>query len=608
VRRGSLTSLLAFVVALAVAAPAHAAGAPWYRDGPGGRIVLAGQWLLRMDPNDEGLAAGWAAQTDTTGWAPITVPNAWNAGDWSDASMAGTVGWYRRDFHVPKDPHGALWLVRFESVNYRATVFLNGVQIGTHEGASIPFEVALANLQSGVNHLVIRVDNRRGPTDLPPGPRGGWWNYGGILREVYLRPVTKLDIQQLLTRTVGRDTLLVRATLWNPGGGLKRGAVTATVAGRRVSLGSTRVPSAGTSTLSKRVTIPHARPWLPGRPFLYTVNAQASIRGKVVARYVVHTGLRTIAIRRGGRLTVNGMPVDLRGAALHEQNPVRGAALTRADHAKQIAMLRALGATITRTHYPLSEDFLERADRAGIFVWEEIPVYQLKESALKDPAVRQKALDYLATTIRRDENHPSVLAWSIGNELPPSPGQGQHEYIRAAVALAHRLDPTRPVALDLAGYPTKSKQISGFGPLDAIGINDYFGWYPGPFGQIDNRAALGEYLDRMHAAYPNKALFITEFGAEANRDGAATEKGTYAFQSEFMRFHLATYKRRPWINGAIAWILQDFAVRPGWTGGNPQPDPPWVHKGLADQYGHRKPAWSLVSRIYHRTHALVRSR
>src|SRR5436305_3083556 len=192
--------------------------------------------------------------------------------------MDGSVGWYRRDLTVPKRPARALWVVRFESVNYRATVFLNGVQIGQHEGASIPFEVPLTNLQAGVNHLAVRVDNRRGPTDLPPGPRGGWWNYGGILREVYLRPVTGLDISELLTRTVGPHTLLVRATLANPGGGLKRGTVTATVAGRTVNLCSVRVRSGGTRAIAKDVDVPGARPWLPHRPVLYPGSVALTIK------------------------------------------------------------------------------------------------------------------------------------------------------------------------------------------------------------------------------------------------------------------------------------------------------------------------------------------
>ena len=81
--------------------------------------------------------------------------------------------------------------MRFESVNYRATVWLNGRLIGTHAGAYLPFELDLSNLRPGVNRLIVRVDDRRSPSDLPPGPGGGWWNYGGILREVYLRAVQR---------------------------------------------------------------------------------------------------------------------------------------------------------------------------------------------------------------------------------------------------------------------------------------------------------------------------------------------------------------------------------------------------------------------------------
>src|SRR4051812_50172514 len=102
-----------------------AAGRPWYQDGPGGRILLDDDWLFRADPNDEGLTAGWAGQTDTAGWTATTVPNAWNAGDDSDASMAGGVGWYRRDFHVPAEAQDAGGSGRLRAREYRATNFLN---------------------------------------------------------------------------------------------------------------------------------------------------------------------------------------------------------------------------------------------------------------------------------------------------------------------------------------------------------------------------------------------------------------------------------------------------------------------------------------------------
>src|SRR4051812_17430666 len=257
-----------------------AAGKPWYQDGPGGRILLNDGWLFRADPADEGLNAGWAAQQDTAGWSAVTLPNAWNAGDDSQAGFDGGVGWYRRDLHIPAKPRDATWIVRFESVNYGATVFLNGVQIAQHEAASIPFEVPLERLLPGVNRLVVRVDSRRDRTSLPPGPNGGWWNYGGILREVYLRPITGLDISELLTRTVSDDELLVRATLANPQRGLRRGSVDVTVAGQRVRLGSVRVPSGSTRSVARRVRISGARLWKPSAAALYQVVASAATRGK----------------------------------------------------------------------------------------------------------------------------------------------------------------------------------------------------------------------------------------------------------------------------------------------------------------------------------------
>src|SRR5436190_7489806 len=309
--------------------------------------------------------------------------------------MRGSVGWYRHDFVAPANPVGAQWIVRFESVNYYATVFLNGVQIGQHEGASLPFEVPLTAVQPGVNRLVLRVDNRRDQESIPPGPLGGWWNYGGILREAYLRPVRDIDIADVLTRTTGPDTLFVRATIANPGSVPRRVAVGAMVAHRKLELGTIVVAPGLTRSVGKRIRIPHARAWAPRAPALYEVDVSASVNRRAVARYVVHTGLRLLSIARDGRMAINGHSLQLRGADLHEQTLDHGAALTPRDHALQIDALLGLGADFTRAHYPLSEDFLERADRAGIAVWEEIPLWQVPEETLADPLFRQKALAYL---------------------------------------------------------------------------------------------------------------------------------------------------------------------------------------------------------------------
>jgi beta-glucuronidase len=138
-----------------------------------------------------------------------------------------------------------------------------------------------------------------------------------------------------------------------------------------------------------------------------------------------------------------------------------------------------------------------------------------------------------------------------------------------------------------------------------LGVNDYFGWYVGPSGQIFDRTRLPGYLDHLRACYPKQALMVTEFGAEANRDGPPEEKGTYAYQQDFVNYHLGVFAARPWLSGAIYWALDEFWVRPGWDGGDPRPQPPIFQKGLISYDGVPKPAFADVQRWYTQTPPLV---
>jgi beta-glucuronidase len=253
-----------------------------------------------------------------------------------------------------------------------------------------------------------------------------------------------------------------------------------------------------------------------------------------------------------------------------------------------------------RAHYPLHPYTQEKADGLGIMQWSEVPVYSVKARYLKQKLVRQLAARELESDIEANGNHPSVIVWSIGNELSTRPGPVQGDYIERAAKAAKALDPTRPVGYAVAGYPSVGCQAR-YGPLDVIGVNDYFGWYPGPGGQIADRSLLSAYLDQVRACYPNKAIMVTEFGAEANRNGPVEEKGTYAFQEDFVNFHLAVYASKPWLSGAIYFALQEFRVRPNWDGNNPRPNPPIHEKGLVTFDGVRKPAFGDVQRIYRAT-------
>ena len=242
---------------------------------------------------------------------------------------------------------------------------------------------------------------------------------------------------------------------------------------------------------------------------------------------------------------------------------------------------------------------LELLDRAGILLWAQTPVYQLREPQLADPAVRERAVGLVRDLVRRDRSHPSVLTWSLANELPSRPGPGHAATLEAMAAAAREADPDRFLAVDILGHPGVEAQ-STYRVVDALGINAYFGWYNGPSGATADRSKLGGYLDDMRRLYPDHALFVTEFGAEANREGPADEKGTYAFQTRLLRDVVTTIDDRPFVNGAITWLLRDFRVKPGWAGGNPKPTAPINAKGLVDDTGRRKPAFTELQRLFKR--------
>jgi beta-glucuronidase len=609
--------VLLLLIVLAASVPATAARADTpvaktlYADGSDGRFLLGGPWLFRPDPGDGGEGAGWFRDTGTADWSPITVPRAWNLGDDSPASMAGGVGWYRKDFELPSRSAALQWLVRFESVNYIAKVWLNGRAVGTHRGAYLPFEFVLAGLvRSGTNRLVVRVDSRRARDDFPPSgvsqtgvPAGGWWNYSGILREVYLRRVDTVDFEQVVVRPqlacrtcAARVTMVARVR--NATRRSRSVTVTGRYGGRPVALGTRRLRPGATVRFAGGLTLRSPRLWSPRSPALYRAVLAARVRGRRVARYHLHSGIKSVRVRRDGRLLLNGHTVHLRGVGYHEDDRENGSAIGSETRARLIAETKALGATLMRTHYPPHPELQELADREGILLWSEIPVYSVGSDQLDRPGVRARAVRELARNIEANQNHASVLLWSVGNELNAKPGPGIGAYFRQAARRAHRLDPTRPVAYATASYLSAGCQRR-YAPLDVIGFNEYFGWYTGPGGQIFDRTRLSGYLDSIRRCYPHQALLVSEFGAEANRDGPAEEKGTWAFQQDFVRYHLGVFATKPWLNGAIYWALNEFRVRPGWEGGNPRPASPLHQKGLL-RYGtwERKPAWADVQRLF----------
>jgi glycosyl hydrolase family 2 len=612
--------LLALVCAPTAAAqgPLYAPQVPskqvLYQDGQTDRYLLGGTWLYRADPLDQGLAQGWSqGQASTDGWTPVTVPNSYNAGDLSSGSYAGYVGWYRNDFVLPSNAFPRYvparmrhWIVRFESVVYYATVWLNGREIGSHAGGYLPWELDLTGLRPGVNRLIVRVDNRTNPSTLPPGPGSAWWNFGGLQREVYLRAVARADLEQVRIRPVlpcpsrCPATIQEVAVVRNVTGRRQAVALFGSYGGQRVYFGATKLAPHATWTASASVVVRDPRLWTPAKPTLYKATLTLTDAHKrPLGGYLDYSGIRSITVTHG-RLELNGRPLDLRGVDMQEENVNSGAALTPPQTAQLLGWAHELGATIIRAHYPVGPLMEELADREGILIWSEIPVWGVQKRYFGQPSWLVQAHQLLRDNIIENENHPSILLWSVANEPPQLPGNTVAAYIRGAVALVHRLDPTRPAAMAIMGIPG-AVCSSGYAPLQVIGANEYFGLFQEAGGLTDDRDALGPFLDSFRACHPNQALMVTEFGFDGNRNGPVEEYGTYQFQNNMLAYHLGVFATKPWLSGAILQTLQDFIAFPGYNGGNPWPNNPFNQKGLVDAYGNLKPAFGLVSASYHAT-------
>jgi beta-glucuronidase len=604
-------------------------GKPLIREGQPTRQLLGGTWYFRLD---DALTTGdterWYAQRDLTGWTPVTVPYNWNATDTTE--NRSSVGWYRKEFKVPlgsrREQRVQLWKVRFEGSNYRTRVWLNGKPIGGQTGM-FPFEADLSGVRKGRNTLVVKVSSLRSNTDLThwrPASyngfgSGGWWNFGGLLREVYVRKIDTVDIEDVqviprLRKLRGPAKVEVRALVRNVTRENRNVSLVLALGRQRYVFDAERVDAGASRELIKSFTIDRPRLWQPGRPALYDLNVAAVTGGARRASYRLSFGVKKLAVGRGGTLLLNGRRLNLRGASIHEDDLEEGGALSQGTRRLLVSRLKDLGATVTRSHYPLHPAFIEAFDRAGILYWCTAPVYQMPNTLFG--RVNGAATRAAVLTVRNNVNHASILSWSLANEPAGNRsergviGPGLQRYIKDASTAVRELDDTHPIAIDRQSRVGEPYSSPAFRYLDVLGVNEYFGWYPSYNPDLKRGDTtldeLPGYLDALHAANPRLPLVITEFGAEASRRGPVTQPGSEEFQRRFVLDHLAVHASKTYIYGSIHWALRDFRVDKTWSGGAPAgwATPPWNNKSPINEDNGRKLAYFALKGKWRKTRAL----
>ena len=235
-----------------------------------------------------------------------------------------------------------------------------------------------------------------------------------------------------------------------------------------------------------------------------------------------------------------------------------------------------------RSQYPLSAYEEQLADELGIMLWSEIPAYQVRDTGCARS--RPQAVAELRENILDNGNHPSIVIWSVGNELDPRSARRRPRTSPRPSRAAHALDPTRPVALAFQGLPSIGCQ-AGYGPLDVLGLNDYFGWYPGRPGTSPTSSRSPTISPGPGLLPPSRRSWSASSAPRPTATGRSTSAAPTSTRASSSPPSSRPSTRRRGSSGAIYWALQDFLVRPGWTGGNPYPTPPVFHKGLYDVDG-----------------------
>lgn len=589
--------LLAFVLSALTARAA--APAPIVITGADVRPAasLNGQWSFIVDPNFNGLFDS-RGREKTTGWflnrkalpddtrpveynfaaaSKLRVPGDWNTQRPWLLYYEGPI-WYQRDFTFQPIPHTRVFL-HIGAANYRSWFWVNGQKVCEHEGGFTSFNCDVtAALHPGSNFVIAAVDSTR-LADGVPTLQPDWWNYGGLTRSVSLITVPDTFIDQY-------DVHLERGTDSTIAGWVH---VVSAAPGQSVTV---RIPELSAQTTASVDAVGRAQfrfdvhgllRWSPESPRLYKVQLTA---GQDSVTDLI--GFRTIEVR-GTEILLNGKPIFLRGACIHDEAAYRlGRAYTTRDAEILLGWARELGANFVRlVHYPHDETMLRAADRMGLLVWSENPVYQ--GIRFENPAVLAKAGQQLQEEIDTSRNHASIIIWSMANETPNNDVRTQ--FIATLAARARQLDPTRLISAALLVRTEGNTKVVDDplgASLDVIGANEYVGWYEKRPEDADST--------RWRIAY-QKPLVMSEFGgaAKAGLHGPSTQRWTEEYQASIYRHQIVMFNHIAQLRGLSAWVLMDFR----------SPNRPLAgfqdefnRKGLISDQGHKKLAFYVLQKAY----------
>lgn len=503
-------------------------------------------------------------------WEDENIPCSNNVRGSRHEGYQGVV-WYRRLFFISSEFKGMYAKLVFQGCNYVTDVWVNEAYLGYHEGGFTPFifDVTDKLNYGGVNLITVRIHNVAwdSTNTIVPYKRCDWWNYGGIYREVYLEflpmvHIVRVDVTPFKIKlTYGFN---VRVVVYNAKDNYINATLRVRVFEAEVSednilnpcpsslikdrgnpvaedIKALTVESRSVNLTEFTLSIPKPRLWSPDSVNLYIVEAELkSIAG--IDRFSTQTGLRFIEKSTTGIL-LNGEPIFLKGLARHEEYPSSGRTLKPEEIFRDLKLIKDAGANWVRTaHYPNHPLTYIYADRLGLVVWEEIPVYWFDDEAYRVQLERGIAKQMLLEMVLRDYNRPSIMFWSLGNE-----GSGYDNKVKFLKDLSEALkliDNYRLISQAYVWNPWDKSWIDG--GLDIPGFNLYFGVFYGSLNDLEYA------LDMFHQLNCKTPILVTEFGLWSGGNVGEERQARY-FEEAWFKI-----SSKPYVAGVCWWTAFDY--------------------------------------------------
>ncbi|WP_298494047.1 glycoside hydrolase family 2 TIM barrel-domain containing protein [uncultured Algibacter sp.] len=574
-------------------------------DTPRSRVNKNANWLYL-----ENSAKNISDALQINNWQKINLPHSWNALDATDAipGYRRSASWYKKDLEISDIDSNQIYQLYFEGVNIESEVYVNGEKVGEHTGGYIGFTIDISKvIKKGNNEVLVRVDNSYNP-EVIPSQKSDFFIFGGITRDVWLEtlPINHLSNLKITTPKVSNKNASLVAT------------VTINQTGNsNLKIKASLIDSNGKSVMSSKFdivdnnskiifnNIKNPKLWHTDSPNLYTLKVEL-VDGKPVKDEISEkVGFRWFEFKDHGAFYLNGKRLLLRGTHRHEEHAGVGAAMSNAQHRADMELMKDMGTNFVRlAHYPQDPEVYKACDELGLLVWDELPWCR---GGVGNAVWKTNTKKMLKEIINQNYNHPSIILWSLGNEIYWLPdfenGDDKTEintFLNELNDYAHKLDPSRKTAI--------RKYYEGADIVDVFSPSIWSGWYSGSYKSYQKAIDKykKEYPHFLHAEYGGSSHVgrhtenpITGEG-KIQSDGweeaiVQTDVANIAqigdwsenYIVDLFDWHLRISENDPTFVGNVQWAFKDFG-----TPLRPENAIPYMNqKGLVDREGKPKDAF-----------------